>query len=121
MFFFFFLNRNPSKTEPVPIGRPSSPLSMASTLDSERSLKQKYSITTHPRLPIVLCSDGYMVTALQMTNLVTSHDIAALSLVETNRKMKLIIDKFSLNVSDFLNYRFFFDKNISSAWRFQAV
>ena len=72
---------------------------MASTFESEKSRKQKFSVTSHPRLPIILCSDGYMVTALQLTTVVTSHDIAALSLVETNHRMKMLIDKFQLNVS----------------------
>ena len=94
-----YRNAYPKKEEKPPSARPNSPISMASTLESEKSLKQKFSVTSHPRLPIFLCSDGYMVTALQMTTVVTSHDIAALSLVETNQKMKIVIDKFSLNVS----------------------
>lgn len=81
--------------------RPNSPVSMASTMESERSLKQKFSITTHPRLPILMCSDGYMVTALQMTTVVTSYDIAALSLVETNHQLKILNEKFNLKVRNF--------------------
>ena len=90
---------NQRRNEKFPNERPNSPISMASTLESEKSLKQKFSVTCHPRLPIVLCSDGYLVTVLQMTTVVTPHDIAAFSLVETNHKMKILIDKFNLNVS----------------------
>jgi len=96
--FCFDRNVHQKKEEKQPIGRPNSPISMASTLESEKSLKQRFSVTNHPRLPIFLCSDGYMVTALQMTTVVTSHDIAALSLVETNHRMKMLIEKFHLNV-----------------------
>ena len=31
-------------------------------------LRQRFSITTHPRFPLIVCSDGYMVTVLQVMN-----------------------------------------------------
>ena len=29
-------------------------------------MRQRFSITTHPRYPLLICSDGYMVTVLQV-------------------------------------------------------
>ena len=67
--------------------------------NSGQRLKQKFSVTSHPRLPILLCSDGYIVTALQITTVMTSHDVAASLLVEINKTMKIISDQFNLDVS----------------------
>ena len=36
---------------------------------SERdALRQRFSVSTHPHLPMLLCSDGYSVTVLGLTN-----------------------------------------------------
>jgi hypothetical protein len=29
-------------------------------------MRQRFSVTTHPRYPLIICSDGYMVTVLQV-------------------------------------------------------
>nr|XP_026692817.1 uncharacterized protein LOC100176591 isoform X1 [Ciona intestinalis] len=80
--------------------------SLASTVISEKSTRQKFSVSTHPRLPIILCSDGYSVTALQMSEWVRSRDLATISLVEINRDLKSISKKFNLEVTRHTTPRF---------------
>jgi hypothetical protein len=40
--------------------------SLSSTLDNEDKLRQRYSIVSHPRLPILACSDGYLLCVLRL-------------------------------------------------------
>jgi len=44
---------------------------------AEDPLHQRFSITVHPRLPLILASDGFMVTALQLPR-----DITCLSMMK---------------------------------------
>ncbi|XP_078688724.1 uncharacterized protein LOC144920408 isoform X2 [Branchiostoma floridae x Branchiostoma belcheri] len=48
-------------------------------------LKQRFSVATHPRLPIILCSDGYMVTAMQLPSDLTTANVLKSLCVEANR------------------------------------
>nr|CAB3261057.1 uncharacterized protein LOC100176591 [Phallusia mammillata] len=91
---------------PPPPHRPGSPNSLASSMISEKSWRQRFSITAHPRLPILLCSDGYIVIALQITEFVRPRDVATLSLVETNRQLRKIIDKYKLEVNSLSTPRY---------------
>ena len=46
---------------------------------SERDLlRQRFSVSTHPRLPIFLCSDGYSLTVLKFTSDTTSSSLSHL-------------------------------------------
>ena len=40
--------------------------SLSSTTENEDSMRQRYSITPHPSLPVLLCSDGYLVCVLRV-------------------------------------------------------
>ena len=60
-------------------GKSSDPADNEVSLSSERdSYKQKFSVATHPMLPVILCSDGYLLTVMKLeetyslTSLVTS-------------------------------------------------
>ncbi|XP_075698185.1 ciliogenesis and planar polarity effector 1 isoform X2 [Rhinoderma darwinii] len=51
---------------PVPIPEASNPNDSLGSVASEVDLmRQRYSVTCHPRLPYIMVSDGYMVTALR--------------------------------------------------------
>ncbi|XP_066289690.1 ciliogenesis and planar polarity effector 1-like [Branchiostoma lanceolatum] len=69
-------NIHPSK-----IASQSSPPS-TSEIDP---LKQRFSIATHPRLPIILCSDGYMVTVMQLPSNLTTPNVLKTLCVEANQ------------------------------------
>lgn len=45
-------------------------------VNTQDAFQQRFSVTTHPYLPIMLCSDGYMVTVMQL-----SRDMTCISLV----------------------------------------
>ena len=62
-----------------PAGKSNDPDDNEVSLSSERdSYKQKFSVATHPTLPMILCSDGYLLTIMKLeetyslTSLVTS-------------------------------------------------
>ncbi|XP_078606977.1 uncharacterized protein LOC144879422 isoform X2 [Branchiostoma floridae x Branchiostoma japonicum] len=48
-------------------------------------LKQRFSVATHPRLPIILCSDGYMVTVMQLPSDLTTPNILKMLCMEANQ------------------------------------
>ena len=41
-------------------------ISLSSTIENEDSLRQRYSISSHPTLPVVVCSDGYLVCIFRL-------------------------------------------------------
>ena len=44
----------------------SNNVSLGSTIENEEPLKQRYSLRTHPTLPIFVCSDGYLICVLKL-------------------------------------------------------
>jgi hypothetical protein len=44
----------------------SGDISVSSAHENEDNLKQRYSITSHPTLPVLLCSDGYLMCVLRV-------------------------------------------------------
>ena len=46
---------------------------MSSTLENEDTLRQRYSIQNHPKLPIFICSDGYLVCIFKLQPAFATH------------------------------------------------
>ena len=74
----------------------------AQAVADQDPMRQRFSLSCHPRLPIFLCSDGYMVTALQLPA-----DLSCLSLMkglvmESNHHLRRVRDqqKISLTLYD---------------------
>ena len=62
--------------------------------DSDQDpMRQQFSVAVHPRLPIILCSDGYLVTALQLPGDSSCLGIMKGLLMESTGQLKLIRDK----------------------------
>ncbi|CAK8685966.1 unnamed protein product [Clavelina lepadiformis] len=70
--------------------------SIASSASSHRDGKHRFSISAHPRLPVVLCCDGYNVVVLQMVDVVRAYDVAFVSLVDVNQQLNATIQRYGL-------------------------
>ncbi|XP_062869669.1 ciliogenesis and planar polarity effector 1 isoform X2 [Trichomycterus rosablanca] len=53
-------------------------------------MRQRYSVTWHPRLPCLIVSDGYMVTMLKMPNQPSSSLLMSCLLLETTRRLERV-------------------------------
>ena len=62
-------------------------------------LRQCYSIATHPRLPLLLVSDGYMVTALQIPGELNCLGLMKGLVTESTQQLKTLRDLQHLQVS----------------------
>lgn len=85
LFFFSFFHReeNTSKAEANQRNEIVSP--------------QKFSISTHPRLPIIICSDGFLVTVLELP-----YNLDCLSLVQnlvswSSQKLSVLSKEYKLD------------------------
>lgn len=53
-------------------------------------MRQRYSVTWHPRLPCLIVSDGYMVTALNMSGRPASSSLMSSFLTETAQALERV-------------------------------
>ena len=73
LIYFSLFAPAPDRAEgsvPVPASAEAESADGGSPLSSARSaarpLRQRYSVATHPRRPVLLCSSGYMVTLAEV-------------------------------------------------------
>lgn len=77
-------------------GRPVSPSSTTSQADK---MGQKFLVTTHPGLPIILFSDGFMVTVLQLNADVTSLSLMRELILLSSKHLQRIMEQENLDHS----------------------
>ncbi|CAH1774750.1 unnamed protein product [Owenia fusiformis] len=73
--------------------------SITSTQSDADQMRQRFSISTHPRLPIILCSDGYLVTVLQIDANTSCAMVVKGFIFEANLHIKTIKDTLGLNTT----------------------
>ena len=61
-------------------------------------LRQRFSLATHPRLPLLLVSDGYMVTALQIPGELNCLGLMKGLVAESTQQLKTLRDLQHLQV-----------------------
>lgn len=71
---------------PVPSQPPDDALS-SSSMSLGDPMRQRYSVTWHPRLLCLIVSDGYMVTVLNMSRRPTSSSLMSHFLMETTQAL----------------------------------
>ncbi|XP_053501766.1 ciliogenesis and planar polarity effector 1 isoform X4 [Ictalurus furcatus] len=74
---------------PVPSQPPDDALS-SSSVSLRDPMRQRYSVTWHPRLPCLIVSDGYMVTALNMSGRPASSSLMSSFLTETAQALERV-------------------------------
>lgn len=74
---------------PVPSQPPDDALS-SSSVSLRDPTRQRYSVTWHPRLPCLIVSDGYMVTALNMSRRPASSLLMSSFLMETTQALERV-------------------------------
>ncbi|XP_073400054.1 ciliogenesis and planar polarity effector 1 isoform X2 [Dendrobates tinctorius] len=85
---------------PVPVPEASNPRDSLGSVASESDvLRQRYSVTCHPRLPYVMASDGYMVTALRFTDNLSPQIFMKTLLVDAARRLEDVRQKLQMGQS----------------------
>lgn len=74
---------------PVPSQPPDDALS-SSSVSLGDLMRQRYSVTWHPRLPCLIVSDGYMVTVLNMSSRPASSSLMSYFLMETTQALERV-------------------------------
>ncbi|XP_066507194.1 ciliogenesis and planar polarity effector 1 isoform X2 [Hoplias malabaricus] len=74
---------------PVPLQSPDDALS-SSSVSLHDPMRQRYSVTWHPRLPCLIVSDGYMVTMLKMPSQPSSVSLMSSLLLETAQGLERV-------------------------------
>ncbi|XP_062574969.1 ciliogenesis and planar polarity effector 1-like isoform X1 [Saccostrea cucullata] len=77
-------------------GRPVSP---SSTISEADHMRQRFSVTTHPGLPIILFSDGFMVTVLQIGAEVTCLSLMRDLILLSSHHMQKIMEQENMDHS----------------------
>jgi hypothetical protein len=77
-------------------GRPVSPSSTTSESDK---MRQRFSVTTHPGLPIILFSDGFMVTVIQISADVTCVSLMRDLILLSSKHLQRIMEQENLDHS----------------------
>ena len=103
MIFYQFLSVVSEKPPQKKLDRASDSVidvtpSIASTTLSESRSRQRFSITTHPDLPILLCSDGFNVISLQLNELTQIPDLASNALFSANKIIRNAVKTFKFEV-----------------------
>ena len=62
-------------------------------------MRQRFSLAPHPRLPMFLCSDGYMVTALRLPGEMSCLSLMKGLLMESNCYLRRVRDQQKLNLT----------------------
>uniref|UniRef100_A0ABM0LY42 Uncharacterized protein C5orf42-like n=1 Tax=Saccoglossus kowalevskii TaxID=10224 RepID=A0ABM0LY42_SACKO len=77
--------------------QPQSPTSsMMSEVDI---MKQKFSVSTHPSLPLLLCSDGYLVTVIQLPEDSSCANLMKTFLAEARLKLNKISEQHNIHTA----------------------
>ncbi|CAJ0949820.1 unnamed protein product, partial [Ranitomeya imitator] len=85
---------------PVPVPEASNPSDSLGSVASESDImRQRYSVTCHPRLPYVMASDGYMVTALRFTDNLSPQIFMKTLLVDAARRLEDVRQKLQMGKS----------------------
>ena len=66
--------------------------SAESPVDTRDAFQQRFSVATHPYLPIILCSDGYMVTIMQLSRATTCVSLMYDLVVESRWHLEQVND-----------------------------
>ena len=66
--------------------------SAESPVDTQDAFHQRFSVATHPYLPIILCSDGYMVTIMQLSRAMTCVSLMYDLVVESRWHLEQVND-----------------------------
>ncbi|XP_036450987.1 ciliogenesis and planar polarity effector 1 [Colossoma macropomum] len=74
---------------PVPLQPPDDTIS-SSSVSLRDPMRQRYSVTWHPRLPCLIVSDGYMVTMLKMPSQPSSASLMSSLLLDTAQGMERV-------------------------------
>ncbi|KAI4892113.1 hypothetical protein NFI96_017897, partial [Prochilodus magdalenae] len=74
---------------PVPLQTPDDALS-SSSMSLRDIMRQRYSVTWHPRLPCLIVSDGYMVTMLKMPSQPSSASLMSSLLLDTAQGLERV-------------------------------
>ncbi|XP_049324352.1 ciliogenesis and planar polarity effector 1 isoform X3 [Astyanax mexicanus] len=74
---------------PVPLQSPDDALS-SSSVSLRDPMRQRYSVTWHPRLPCLLMSDGYMVTMLKMASRPSPTSLMSSVLLDTAQGLERV-------------------------------
>ncbi|KAL7848306.1 hypothetical protein AOLI_G00230240 [Acnodon oligacanthus] len=74
---------------PVPLQPPDDTIS-DSSVSLRDPMRQRYSVTWHPRLPCLLVSDGYMVTMLKMPSQPSSASLMSSLLLDTAQGLERV-------------------------------
>lgn len=75
------------------------PEEAGSSSGSQDPMRQRFSVSCHPREPIILCSDGYMVTALQLPTDMTCLSLMKGLVMESNGHLRRIRDSQKINLT----------------------
>ncbi|XP_066458513.1 ciliogenesis and planar polarity effector 1 isoform X2 [Eleutherodactylus coqui] len=85
---------------PVPVQEASNPNDSLGSLVSEADLmRQRYSVTCHPRLPYILVSDGYMVTALRFAENFSPQNFMKALLLDTAQRLENVRQSLQIGKS----------------------
>ncbi|KAM4052260.1 ciliogenesis and planar polarity effector 1 isoform 2-T2 [Anomaloglossus baeobatrachus] len=82
---------------PVPVSEASNPSDSLGSVASESDLmRQRYSVTCHPRLPYMMVSDGYMVTALRFADNISPQNFMKTLLLDAARRLEDVRQKLQI-------------------------
>ncbi|XP_073537849.1 ciliogenesis and planar polarity effector 1 isoform X2 [Phyllobates terribilis] len=85
---------------PVPVPEVSNPGDSLGSVASESDVtRQRYSVTCHPRLPYIMASDGYMVTALRFADNLSPQIFMKTLLVDAARRLEDVRQKLQIGKS----------------------
>ncbi|XP_070564175.1 ciliogenesis and planar polarity effector 1-like isoform X2 [Ptychodera flava] len=93
-----------SEIEARHLEQPSPTSSLLS--DTGDIMKQRFSIATHPSLPIFLCSDGYMVTVMQLPDDTSCAGLMKTLLAEVRIKLNKVSEQYNLPLAAIPTFKF---------------
>ncbi|CAH2296477.1 JBTS17 isoform X3 [Pelobates cultripes] len=70
--------------------------SLGSTISVTDTMRQRYSVTCHPRLPYLIVSDGYMFTALRFAKNVSSYNFMKSLLLDSAQRLESVRHRLQL-------------------------
>ncbi|XP_069819652.1 ciliogenesis and planar polarity effector 1 [Dendropsophus ebraccatus] len=82
---------------PMPIPEASNPNDSLGSVTSEADLmRQRYSVTCHPRLPYIMVSDGYMVTTLRFADNLSPQNFMKALLLDAAQRLENVRQKLHI-------------------------
>lgn len=96
-----------------------SSVALDASLSSEQRdpLRQRFSVAPHPRLPLLLISDGYMVTVLQVPGQLSCVGLMQGLVTECSHQLKSLKETRCLQVKNKSNCRF---SDVNILWALKA-